>query len=245
METLVQPNSHFKQKVTMKNLLIAITAVFFIANGQATAQTAEQLMMQQQFFNHYGKIYQKGVKSTDLTGPKYLYDEWREIFLKTKDFEVTLSAVKINLYETVLEVFYQGEEKIIFAKDFQYFIISENGEERKFIPAHGYTYSGKMLEGFMEVAGEDEKQVLVQHYTGIKEPGPSANIVGGPTGNVLVKSSKTYIFSKGKLTQVKNKKQFAQYFNEKSKLAEKLMKEKKTDFKKPVQLYEIMELVQG
>jgi len=213
--------------------------------GDVISQFPEQLMVQQQFFNHYGKIYQKGVKPPDIVGPRFLFDEWRPMELRTKEFSVELSAVKMNLYNTTLELLYEGEEKIIFARDFEYVVIHEDGGSRRFVPAQGFTYKGKSLEGFMEVAGEGPEQVMVHHYTGIKEPGPSANIVGGPTGNVLVKSSKTYIFSKGDLVLVKNKKQFIQYFKSKSKQVEKLMKEKKTDFKDPHQLYEIVELVRG
>ncbi len=200
-------------------------------------------MVQQQFFNHYGKIYAKGTKPAGLTGPEFLSDEWMPAELKTKEFEVALNAVKLNLYTANVEVLHEGEEKLIYPNDFQQIKLNEGGRARVFVPAQRYRIEGKMLDGFMEVIGEGDEMVLVQHYTGIKEPGPSANIVGGPTGNILVKGSKTYIYNRGKFTLVKNKKQFSKYFKSKSKKANSLMKEKKTDFKDPYQLYEIMQLV--
>lgn len=227
----------------MKKVVVVACFATLFSSLSLYAQTAEQLRVQQQFFYHYGKVYQKGVSGTGLTGPQYLYDDWRPMKIKNKDFEVDMAAVKMNLHTSMLEVMYEGEEKLIYPKDIEYVSFKEEGISRKFYPAQRYSYGKTPLEGFMEVAGDEPEQILVHHYTGIKEPGPSANIVGGPTDNVLVKTSKIYISASGKLIPVKNKKQFAKYFKGRSKKAEALMKERKTDFKNPYQLYEVLRLV--
>ncbi len=227
----------------MNKFLLTTSLACFFFLGDAICQFPEQLMVQQQFFNHYGKIYAKGTKPTELTGPQFLYETWMPVEVKTREFEAALSAAKLNLYTANIEVLHEGQEKLIYPTDFQQVKLQEDGRTKVFVPAQRYRIEGKVPTGFMEVIGDGEEMILVQHYTGIKEPGPSANIVGGPTGSILIKGSKTYIYNRGKFTLVKNKKQFSKYFKSKSKKAKSLMKEKKTDFKDPYQLHEIMQLV--
>jgi hypothetical protein len=232
---------HRSKKSTMKNILMLMAFAAFIYSAPAPAQSYDQSKAQLQFFNHYGRVAQKGKAPSANIGSEFLYDDWKAMDITFKDTTVRFDEVKINLFYSNLEVLYNGEEKIIDNRHFRHVSLSQNGQSPTFIPANRFSYGGKALEGFIEIIGEGETKVLIQHHLYIKEPNPQANIVGGHTANKLMRMSDNYLFDGESLTLIKKKKDLADYYRKQSKALDQYLKTHKPDLKDPRQLLALVE----
>jgi hypothetical protein len=230
---------HRSKKSTMKNILMLMAFAAFIYSAPAPAQSYDQSKAQLQFFNHYGRVAQKGKAPSANIGSEFLYDDWKAMDITFKDTTVRFDEVKINLFYSNLEVLYNGEEKIIDNQHFRHLSLSQNGQSQKFIPAIRFSYGGKALTGFAEMIGADEIKVIIQHYLYIKEPNPQANIVGGHTANKLMKMADNYLFDGESLTLIKKKKDLEAHYRRQAKALEQYLKTNKPDIKDPQQLLKL------
>ncbi len=220
----------------MKTMFVlVITMIPFYCS---IAQTFDQQAIQLQFINHYGKVPPKSKSTIDgAVGSPFLYDEWRQMGIQIKDTLVRFDAVKLNLQSTVLEVLYQGEEKIISSKDFDQII----AEAKIFVPATKITKADAPLEGFFEVLGRGDEVVLVRHYIFIKAPNPQANIVGGPTTYRKLRMTENYIYNGETLTLIQKKKDLSTHYTEQRDKLNRYLKEHKIDSKDPMQLLKLVQ----
>jgi hypothetical protein len=220
----------------MKKTLFLIAAIAFLHGSFLTAQTSDQLRVQLQFFNHYGKAYSRGNVGPKIAGSEYLYEEWMPMDIQFRDTSVRFDAVKVNLMNSNLEILLAGEEKVIANYFFKDVALSESGKKKQLVPANFFTYNNKAMQGFLEVLGDGAVKVLVQHYVFVKEPHAQAHITGGFTVDRLMKSSDNYLYDGEKLTLIKGKKDLKEYYRRRSSVLEKYMKENSYNLKDPQQL---------
>lgn len=232
---------HRSKKSAMKNILFLLVFTAFIYSAPALAQSYDQTKVQLQFFNHYGRVAQKGKAPSANIGSEFLYDDWKAMDITFKDTTVRFDEVKINLFYSNLEVLYNGEEKIIDNRHFRHVSLPLSNQPQKLTPANRFSYGGKALEGFVEIIGEGETKVLIQHHLYIKEPNPQANIVGGHTANKLMSMSDNYLFDGESLTLIKKKKDLTEYYRKQSKALDQYLKTHKPDLKDPRQLLALVE----
>lgn len=223
----------------MKNLCSLVLLLGL--TGSLAAQGYDQLKIQLQFFNHYGSVAQKSKVATNVIGSEFLYEDWRPMDIQFKDTTVRFDAVKLNLQNSSLEVLYQGEEKMIANVHFMNVKFSDGKREKKLMPGNRFRYEKQQLEGFVEVIGDGDEKVLVQHYIYVKPPNAQAHIVGGHTVNRLMKIENHYIFDGKSLTLIKKRKDLETYYRKKSKVLDQYLKEAKPDLKDPMQLYAVVE----
>ncbi|MBX2927568.1 MAG: hypothetical protein KF852_06995 [Saprospiraceae bacterium] len=229
----------------MKKTILLVVSIVFLYSGLLTAQTYDQQRLQLQFFNHYGKAYQRGNIGPKLVGSEYMHEEWMPMDIQFRDTSVRFEAVKINLMNSNLEVLLQGEEKVIANYFFKDVTLSEGGKKKQLVPANFFTYNNKALQGFMEVLGDGAVKVLVQHYIFVKEPHAQAHITGGYTTDRLLKSSDNYIYDGEKLTLVKSKNDLKDYYRRRSSVLDKYMKEGNYNIKDSQQLLTLVEKMSG
>jgi hypothetical protein len=225
--------------------IIPLFSLLFLAQTWPCAQTFDQASMQLQFMNHYGQVSRKGASQVQRQGSETLYDDWKPMKILTKEDTIYFSAVKINLWNSFLEVLYEGEEKVVLPRNFNYVEAIIDGKTKRFYPGGNFKVDGAALPGYVEILGEGEEKVLINHYLAIKPPNPNAHIVGGLTEDKLIKTSDNYIQKGSQITPLRNKKELSAYFkNDKAKL-KKLMAEQKLDIKDPYQLSQLLALMRS
>jgi hypothetical protein len=209
------------------------------------AQTYDQLNVQLQFLNQYGKIYQRGGKPLSYIGSPFFNDEWSPMYIKFRDSLIRFDAVKLNLLNANVEVQLQGEEKVIAGYFFEYVLVPGGNQKRFFIPANLFSHQGKQLQGFVEVLGTDDSKVFVQHYIHIREPHAQAHITGGFTTDRLMKTTDLFIYESGQLTLVKSKKDLQAYYRKKSTILTHYIKDQNPNIKDPAQLFQLVTHMKG
>ena len=222
-----------------------LTIVLATGLSAITAQTYDQLNVQLQFLNQYGKIYQRGNKPINYIGSPFYNDEWSPMYIKFKDSLLRFESVRLNLMNANVEVQFQGEEKVIAGYFFEYVLIPDGENKRFFIPANLFSHQGKQLNGFVEVLGTDDSKVFVQHYIHIREPHAQAHITGGFTTDRLIKSTDLFIYESGQLTLIKTKKDLQTYYRKKSAVLSQYMKDNNPNIKDPGQLYQLVTYLKG
>ncbi len=227
----------------MKNIAFLIAVLVAAHAHSLFAQTYDQLNVQLQFFNQYGKAYQRGSLAPRYVGSEYYNDEWMPMDIKFKDSLLRFDAVKLNLINSNLEVLFQGEEKVIAGFFFQYVLIPDGANTRIMVPANIFNYNGKPLTGFVEVFGTGDAKVLTQHHIYIKEPHAQAHITGGFTMDRLMKTSDNFIYEGGALTLVRKKKDLQEYYRRRSSAFDRYFKEHNPNIKDPQQLLALAEFM--
>ncbi len=226
----------------MKNFFPIVLLVFILLGAVSLeGQTYDQLNVQLQFFNHYGKAYQRGSLAPSYVGSEFYNDEWMPMDVKFKDTLLRFDSVKINLINSNIELLYNGEEKMVANHFFEYVLIPDGKQNKMMISANFFSYDNKPMQGFVEVLGTSDTKVLAQHYILIKEPHAQAHITGGYTTNRLMKESENYIYEGGKLTLIKKKKDLQEYYRRKQGTLERYMKENTTNIRDAKQLLTLVE----
>lgn len=205
------------------------------------AQTYDQAKMQLQFLNFYGEAAKRGNTGSSHVGSEFMYEDWRPMEIQLKDTTLRFEAVKLNLFNTNLEVMYEEEEKVIGNIHFQEVSYNEGGQQRRLIPANRFRYELKPLDGFAELLGNGDERILVQHHIHVKAPNANAHIVGGHTVNRYLKVENLYIFDGKNLAMIKGKKELKNYYRKKGKALDQYLKTQKPDLKDPQQLLAIVE----
>jgi hypothetical protein len=220
-----------------------LLAFCLVLNGlsSVTAQSYEQQKVQLQFFNHYGKVYQRGSLAESVIGSQFLNDEWQAMAIKFKDTLLEFEAVKINLLNSNLEVLYQGEEKMIANSFFEHVETTKDGISQRLKPASTMAYDGKTLAGFVEVLGEGKTRVVVQHYIMVREPHNQAHITGGFTANRLMKEKNIYFLDQEKLYLIRRKKDLEDFFKRQGSALDGYLKAQNPDLQDPQQLLRLVE----
>jgi hypothetical protein len=223
-------------------LLSTLSIAAFLANASLLpGQTYDQQKVQLQFLNHYGKVYQRGSIAPSIVGSEYFNDNWQPMDIKFKDTILGFDQVKLNLFNSNIEVSYQGEEKVIAGYFFEYVLAPIEGEKRVFIQANLFKYDDKQLSGFMEVWGSGKEKVMVHHYVFVKEPHAQAHITGGYTMNRLMKASDIYIYNGEALFLIKRKKDLEDYYKRRSSSLDRFLKSDEPDLKNPKDLLKLVE----
>lgn len=222
------------------NLLVTIACCFF-ASRPGLAQSYDQQKVQLQFFNHYGKVYQRGSLAETVIGSQFLNDEWQAMAIKFKDTLLEFEAVKINLLNSNLEVLYQGEEKMIANSFFEYVETTKDGITQRLKPASTMAYEGKTLTGFAEILGEGKTRVVVQQYILIREPHNQAHITGGFTAKRLLKEQNIYLLDQEKLFLIRRKKDLEDFFKRQSSALDNYFKVHNPELQDSRQLLRLVE----
>lgn len=226
----------------MKNFFPIVLLVSILLGAVSLeGQTYDQLNVQLQFFNHYGKAYKRGSLAPSYMGSEYYNDEWMPMDVKFKDTLLRFDAVKINLINSNIELLYNGEEKMVANHFFEYVLVPDGKQNKLMVSANFFSYDNKPMQGFVEVLGTGDAKVLVQHYIFIKEPNAQAHIVGGYTTDRLMKASDNYIYEGGKLTVIKRKKDLQEYYRRRGSALDRYLKDKNFNIKDPYQLLELVE----
>jgi hypothetical protein len=225
----------------MKITCLIIPVFCFVATKPGFAQSYDQHKVQLQFFNHYGKAYQRGSLASSVIGSEYLNDEWQAMEIKFKDTLLVFEAVKINLLNSNLEVLYQGEEKMIANSFFEFVESKKDGMTQRLKPASTMAYAGKTLTGFAEIFGEGKTRVVVQHYIMIREPHNQAHITGGFTANRLMKEQNIYLLDQEKLFLIRRKKDLEDFFKRQGSALDNYLKAQNPDIQDPRQLLRLVE----
>lgn len=226
----------------MKNSFVLVfLALVLTVSFSLQGQTYDQLNVQLQFLNHYGKAYQRGSLAPKYVGSEYYSADWQPMDVKFKDTLLRFDAVKLNLMNSTLEVLYNEEERVIANHFFEYVLIPQGGQNRLMVSANFFNYNNKPLSGFVEVFGTGDAKVLAQHYILVKEPHAQAHITGGYTQDRLMKSSENFIYEGGKLTIIKKKKDLEEYYRRKSSQLSRYLKDNNPNIKDPKQLLALVE----
>jgi hypothetical protein len=225
----------------MKNYLAFAIAALLAIPVNLLCQTYDQQKVQLQFLNHYGKVYQRGSLAPSLVGSEYYNDDWLPMEIKFKDTLLGFYQVKLNLFNSNIEVSYQGEEKVIAGYYFEYVLAHVDGRKRIFIQATLFKHNEKQLSGFMEVWGTGREKIMAHHYVFVKEPHAQAHITGGYTMNRLIKATDIYIYNGENLALIKRKKDLEDYYKRRSSALDRFLKTKNPDLKNPQELLELVE----
>lgn len=226
----------------MKNLLFLMffgALLYTIPNAQA--QTGPQLATQLQVLNHYGQVMRKSPTQQGKVGSEMMFDEWRPVLVKLTDTVVEFSTVNLNLQNGTVEVLFQGEEKMILNKDFEYVTFMDQGRQKTFFSTYKMRHKGNPVFGLGEIVGDGAETVLVLHHIYVKAPNPNSHIVGGHQTDKLMKTTSLYIKREGVLTQVKSKSDLKAYYRNKVAVLNKYLKANKPDLKDPQGLYGVVE----
>lgn len=137
-------------RLHFKTILLLITTSKLL-----TAQTYDQLKIQNQFKGYYGNKVRNIKINNEPLGSEYLIEEWQPVTVRLKDGEVKFDQAKINIHDGTLEVIYKDQEKFISGRYIEYLDLSYRGKTRRFIPAYTFRENDKALRGFLEVIKED------------------------------------------------------------------------------------------
>ncbi len=213
----------------MKNLVLSLM-IFSCANviGQMRGST--------EYIDNYAKLMTKKAKGPQLLGSVYVLDDWHTIEVMLKDGIARIDKAKLNLQTSNIDVLYKDEEKEILYKDYDYVNYSNKGIINKYIPAPKYKSEGIALSGFVEILGEGEEKVLINHYNYVRKANSDAKIIGGETDDKLIKKTDVYILKNKKLFEVRKKKNVIEYYKSRSSEVENYIKKEKLDVKNPLEL---------
>ncbi len=189
-----------------------------------------------EYIDNYAKLMTKKAKGPQLLGSLYVLDEWLPIEVMLKDGIAKIDKAKLNLQTSNIDVLYKDEEKEILFKDYDYVNFPNKGIINKYIPAPKYKFEGQALSGFVEILGEGQEKVLINHYNYVRKANNDAKIIGGETDDKLIKKTDVYILRNKKLFEVKKKKDVLEYYKSRSSEVENYIKKEKLDVKNPLEL---------
>lgn len=189
-----------------------------------------------EYIDNYAKLMTKKAKGPQLLGSLYVLDEWLPIEVMLKDGIAKIDKAKLNLQTSNIDVLYKDEEKEILFKDYDYVNFPNKGIINKYIPAPKYKFEGQALSGFVEILGEGQEKVLINHYNYVRKANSDAKIIGGETDDKLIKKTDVYILRNKKLFEVKKKKDVLEYYKSRSSEVENYIKKEKLDVKNPLEL---------
>lgn len=213
----------------MKTLILVILIfAYSFSNCQMRGAT--------EYIDNYAKLMTKKAKGPQLLGSLYVLDEWLPIEVMLKDGIAKIDKAKLNLQTSNLDVLYKDEEKEILFKDYDYVNFPNKGIINKYIPAPKYKFEGQALSGFVEILGEGQEKVLINHYNYVRKANNDAKIIGGETDDKLIKKTDVYILRNKKLFEVKKKKDVLEYYKSRSSEVENYIKKEKLDVKNPLEL---------
>ncbi|MBK7805314.1 MAG: hypothetical protein IPJ51_03290 [Saprospiraceae bacterium] len=213
----------------MKTLILSILIFSYtFSHGQMRGGT--------EYIDNYAKLMTKKAKGPQLLGSVYVLDEWHSIEVMLKDGIAKIDKAKLNLQTSNIDVLYKDEEKEILFKDYDYVNYSNKGIINKYIPAPKYKSEGQALSGFVEILGEGQEKVLINHYNYVRKANSDAKIIGGETDDKLIKKTDIYILKNKKLFEVKKKKDVLEYYKSRSSEVENYIKKEKLDVKNPLEL---------
>lgn len=222
----------------MKKYVLAWFLMLFIFSlGQS------QMRGGTEYIDNYAKLMTKRAKGPQLIGSTYLYESWKPIEVKLKDGIAKLENANLNLQTSNIDVVYNNEEKEILFKDFEYAVVSENGLDREYFPGPKYKFEGKPLPGFIEILGEGDEKILVNHFNYLRKANNDAKIVGGETNDRLIKKTEIYILNNKKLTLIKKKKDLTTYYKSRSAEVEALLKDENFEIKNPFNLLSVVQIM--
>ncbi len=213
----------------MKTLILVILIfAYSFSNCQMRGAT--------EYIDNYAKLMTKKAKGPQLLGSLYVLDEWLPIEVMLKDGIAKIDKAKLNLQTSNIDVLYKDEEKEILFKDYDYVNFPNKGIINKYIPAPKYKFEGQALSGFVEILGEGQEKVLINHYNYVRKANSDAKIIGGETDDKLIKKTDVYILRNKKLFEVKKKKDVLEYYKSRSSEVENYIKKEKLDVKNPLEL---------
>lgn len=216
--------------------------LFFLGIGltlffPGQAQTYDQLKVQLQFENFYGSKYRSTIRSEEITGSEFLFDDWLPAEITLPNGTVAFDQAKINLYLSAAEVIYKDQEKLISTEHLK--LVAIPGVNRWFVPGSKHQYKGISMLGFLELFEPDPKPpfILVHHYVYIREPNSDGYANAGNLTKKLVKASNTYLYDGTELTPIKGKKDVEKFYAENKTKFSQLTGQLDTNFRDPKSIH--------
>lgn len=197
----------------------------------------------------YGKNYANLLNRTnepeDVDGSPYIFDEWANGVVVFRDEKGgKYDQIKIDLMNKQLEIMYMDSEKVLPYNEFSKVKLNYPGIHPNtfFQVATKFKYKDKRLEGFAKITpiGEDYKVIEVYKIKVIP-PSMNAKIVGAKHKKTIKKVTKLYVSRKGKIYQVKKKKELYKLLSRKQKVLKAYINDNDLSHKKEADLINIIE----
>ncbi|MDH4057985.1 MAG: hypothetical protein OEU76_04440 [Cyclobacteriaceae bacterium] len=215
-----------------------VCSLLILSVGQSYSQSYDQLKVQLQFESYYGAPLRSSIERREMAGPIFLYDDWLPLEVELPNGTVRFEEGKINLQNTMVEVIYKDQEKIIAPHNLKNVWMPTLS--KKFTPASNYKYNEVSLLGFMEIFGEDAPCIMTNHYVYIKKANNDGYVNAGVTEDKLMKATNNYLFDGSTLWLVRNQKDIVKVYPQHKQSIKKLSTSLTTNFSDPRSLQKLI-----
>jgi acylphosphatase len=204
-----------------------------------------QIMGGAEYIQNYAKMMTKKAKGPELKGSIYLNETPCSVTVMTKNGQGELKEAKLNMHTSAVDVTHEGVDSELLFQEYDYLVLNCNNLEKKYYAAPRYKVEGKPLTGFVEIFGDGDVKVMVNHYNYTRKANSDAKIIGGETDDRLIKKTKVFLVNKTKITEIDNKKDLIKLYPNKASEINEAFSKNLASFKTPETIMTLISSIMG
>ncbi|WPP52251.1 hypothetical protein [Catalinimonas niigatensis] len=197
----------------MKNyvLITIMMVISHITFGQPEPGVESGLFrLEQGTFNSQQLMMGKRRPPADVIGDYYLTAYWQEGSFVMKDGRKSSTyLLRYDVENALLEIRWKEEQVKVVGEEFLSSFVWQNkdtGKEQQFINAHHFSYGDTRLSGFMELMHTGHDSLLIKTEAYLKKPTYVEGLDMGIRHAEILKQDKFFVSRKGKLSEIRNRK---------------------------------------